>query len=202
MADLLGQRFGRLVVEVDAGRTENRKRRWICRCDCGGTTATTTGDLRAGTTASCGCLQRERTGDANRVHGGSASSAYASWKSMWARCSDPRTSGWEYYGGRGITVCDRWRDFTAFLEDMGARPDGCSLDRIDSGGDYNQANCRWATRIEQASNRRNSRYVLLDGERLTVAEAARRIGVDRATLGRRAREKDLAELGLLEEQAA
>jgi hypothetical protein len=84
------------------------------------------------------------------------SPTYASWHAMITRCANPNTSGWEYYGGRGITVCDRWRDFANFLADMGPRPEGLSIDRVNVNGNYEPGNCRWATASEQVANRRKA----------------------------------------------
>lgn len=188
MHDLRGQRFGRLVVVKDGGERRHKKVAWTCRCDCGTEVSVMAGDLRRSdtrATRSCGCLQRERTSTANGKHHQSATRAYAVWRQMWARCTKPTDPGYAHYGGRGIGVCERWSSLEAFVADMGEPPDGRTLDRIDNDGPYSPENCRWATSAEQARNKRSSRYVMLDGERLVLADAAARLGIHRSTLARR-----------------
>lgn len=173
----IGQRFGRGVVidpEIRTGMTRAVPRGVFgarLRCDCGTEYEARVHNLFAGKTVSCGCQRRDngrelhRTwGDLGRapVHGMKPRSGqhplYGTWNGMMQRCTNPKQGAWDYYGGRGITVCERWHDVRLFVEDverdLGARPAGCTLDRIDNDGDYEPGNVRWATGQEQQANTR------------------------------------------------
>lgn len=176
--DRTGQRFGRLVAVSHSGNGV-----WLFHCDCGATRRLQIRDVAYGRTQSCGCKRREATANRSFVHGhaprGGKTKEYGPWEAMLARCTNPHHAKYAYYGGRGISICEAWRNsFAAFLVDVGPRPSPAhTLERGDNNRGYEPGNVRWATRGEQSRNQRNTRWVTLDGKRLTVAELADRTGI-------------------------
>ena len=188
--DLTGAVFGRLKVIHAAGsqRTPNGtvRRMWLCECDCGRTTTVQVANLRSGATRSCGCLREEAMRNANRTHGNSSSREYGSWRAMRERCTNPNNSHYRMYGGRGIRICERWAVFDNFLMDMGPRPAGTTLDRFpDVDGNYEPANCRWATPAQQSRNTTRNVTITWDGETMCLKDWATRLGMTHIALKHR-----------------
>lgn len=179
--DISGQQFGLLTVKEysDNGR-------WYCECRCGAITRVGGSDLRAGKSKSCGACGRLGEKNPNYRHGkamkGEPANAYGSWSSMISRCCDKNHPDYGYYGGRGITVCDRWKDFRAFLADMGERPQGLTIERIDNNKGYSPENCVWATRKAQANNTRRNNVIEYRGEAKTLKQWAEHTGIHWATI--------------------
>jgi hypothetical protein len=178
--DLIGQTFGRLSVAGVAPYNGHSKR-WICVCDCGAVKYIATEKLASGHTKSCGCLRREAIAEFNKskkTHGQSGTAYYAVWNTMIARCERPRHISYPQYGGRGIRVCQRWREsFEAFAADMGERPDGYEIDRRNNDGNYEPGNCRW---VPQKANTRNRRVTPMhehNGRRMALGDWAETTGI-------------------------
>lgn len=176
-----GDRFGQVTVisHPDSGRP----RRVEVRCDCGVVKAMRADYVRQA--KSCGCLTALARLSANTTHGKSGTLAHKSWTSMIYRCENPTHKSYPNYGGRGITVCERWRSFENFFADMGERPAGMALDRIDNSKGYSPENCKWVTPKDNANNRRSSRVIEAFGERLTLKQWATRFGIGPQTISKR-----------------
>lgn len=168
--DIGGMKFGKLTAIRLDEENPSRHVKWVCQCECGVQKSIEGYHLRAGKSKSCGCAHGALKHGQSRAK--SRSRAYMSWVAMKSRCYDTKHEAYGRYGGRGITVCDRWLEsFENFYADMGDRPEGMSLDRFpNSDGNYEPGNCRWTTQIEQSRNRSGNHFVEVDGQTKTLAE--------------------------------
>ena len=187
--DLTGQRFGRLTV-IEAAGMRHRCIQWKCRCECGNIVVIDGTSLRRGRSKSCGCLSKELFIERNTTHNMTGTPIHHTWSDMKQRCTNPKHNSYSRYGGRGITVCDEWLnsfqtfyDYVSKLEHFGE--EGYSIDRIDNNGNYEPGNIRWATDAQQRHNQRSNVFVEYKGEKMVLAEAARRSGICYMTLSRR-----------------
>lgn len=186
--DLTGQKFGLLTVTRLA--TQNGwRRQWECLCECGCTTLANPSDLKRHDKRqkrSCGCLYAVAARNRKPKHGMYGTPTYICWKTMRARCNYSGDIGFANYGGRGITICERWNEFKNFLEDMGERPGKkMTVERKDTNGNYCKENCLWATYKTQERNRRNNRRITFNGQTKCLEEWANEIGVTHGTLSDR-----------------
>lgn len=188
--DLTGFVFGWLtVIEASKKRSPNRAMYWLCKCKCGTVKEISAQSLTRGAVVSCGCYNKE-VNSQKAKHGhnrkrSKKSSTYITWTKMNDRCNNTNCREYKWYGSRGITICDRWKSYVNFLSDMGERPEGCSLDRIDVNGNYEPSNCRWVDKKTQANNTRRNIYITHQGITQTIAEWARSLGLKYDTLYRR-----------------
>jgi len=191
--DFTGQKFNLLTVLEKTDKRVGGSVVWLCCCDCGNTTEVSSGNLRSGHTKSCGChkskvssnniketFTKHGHGKANNI-----SKTYSSWLHMSDRCNNSNNDSYHNYGGRGIKICERWADFENFLEDMGERPEGTTIDRIDVNGNYEPSNCRWATIKEQRNNKRGNQKYNYNGETLTISQLSEKYRIERAKLAYR-----------------
>lgn len=169
--DLTGKTFHQWTVLNRAENGNQGAPRWNCICKCGRKKTVRGQALRNGNSRSCG-----------NTHGMSKTKAYKTWINMIRRCTRPLSARYKDYGGRGIKVCKRWQRFENFLADMGKPPKNKTLDRKNNDGDYCKSNCQWATRREQARNRRNTRWITLEGRTQSASEWARELGITRQAL--------------------
>lgn len=187
--DMSGLVFGRLTV-ISQVENKGKDVSWLCQCQCGSTIAIRGHALRTGNTSSCGCLHKEQLIARNRkaqfkrntTHGMSQTRTFRIWADMRKRCENEKTAHYHNYGGRGITVCERWARFENFLADMGEAPGDKTLDRIDVNGDYEPSNCRWATIEQQARNKRTNRIIRFNGDAMCLADWAKSLNMDIGTL--------------------
>lgn len=187
--NLSGLVFGLLTVIEEVHTSENKAirpshRKWVCRCACGKYSSVSSASLGHGKTKSCGCL---RLKGREPRHGDTNSHEYEVWSQMKRRCLNPKNPAYKNYGGRGITVCERWlNSYENFIADMGRRPsDLHSIDRINNDGNYEPSNCKWSTRLEQCANKRGLVILEITGLRMSKNRWAESFGIKPATLDRR-----------------
>lgn len=185
-----GDKYGLFTVLV-LKTQQNGRRAWLCRCDCGTEKLVEASRLRTGHTLSCGCEGKRRRAKfaslAATTHGQSKSQQYIAWSLMHDRCRNPNNESYKRYGGRGITVCERWKSYENFIEDMGLRPNGKTLDRINNDGNYEPSNCRWATQKQQMRNMSANRHITAFGMEKTLVEWSEFSGHPRERIANRLR---------------
>lgn len=188
--DLIGIKCGKLTIIRDV-KTRNKwgVSMWECRCECGTIVQVDRNSLLKGHKRSCGCLSVETRRKLFTKHGQSTSNGrtptYRSWNCMLQRCLNPKNKRWSRYGGRGITVCDRWLVFNNFFDDMGQRPSGMTLERNDNNGNYEPSNCRWATPKEQQNNTRRNRLITFRGKTLNISQWSTELDLPRSRINTR-----------------
>ena len=181
--DLLGQRFGKLIAVKFLKYNKEKKARWLCNCDCGNAIEVQTANLTNGSTVSCGCYKSELTSNRNATHGKTDTPEYGSWNSMIGRCLHLNNIHYNYYGGRGITVCNEWLDYNNFYKDMhNTYKNGLTIDRIDTNGNYDPSNCRWSTMKIQVENRRCTKLYTYEGETHNLTDWSKITGIKQQTL--------------------
>jgi len=195
-ATMIGNIFGRLTVLSESGRSNDKQKVYLCQCECGNKTTVISGNLKKGNSQSCGCSRRKtcsaRMKLYNFKHGQSNTKLWRTWKGMLERTTIVTSTHFNRYGGRGITVCDEWKDFQRFAKDVGEPPSHShSLDRIDNSRGYFPGNVRWATAKEQAHNRSTNVWVWTDGQKMISSEAAKKMGVSKSTITRWIKSKRL-----------
>lgn len=189
MKDLTGKKFGRLLVLSMAERIKgNVHIAWNCICDCGVIKSVFGSNLKRGLTKSCGCIHREELVKRNTTHNLSNESLYGTWHQMIERCYNTKNVNFHNYGGRGIVVCERWLNSVEnFINDMGIRPEGYSLDRIEVNGNYEPNNCKWSSVKEQLNNKRDNRLINFNGETLNVTQWSEKLNINPKTIDSRLR---------------
>lgn len=186
--DLTGQKFGRWTV-LSFDKIDSHRTRWNCICECGNKRSVIRSSLILKKSTSCGCYGAERRliGIKTKkvTHGktvGGNQPIYRVWSNMMTRCYNKKSTKYNYYGGRGIVVCDKWHIFQNFLDDMGDVKNGMTIDRIDVNGNYCKENCRWVSKKEQANNRRSNRKFIVNGKVMTLAQISESFNINYGTL--------------------
>lgn len=199
LSGLIGKKFNRVTVLSFDSKTKNYLTVWNCVCECGKFFKTRAVRLKGGTCRSCGCLAREISSKVHKTHGESVGEnrsgtvEYICWRGIIQRTSDPNFKWWHRYGGRGIKVCDRWKKFSNFLDDMGRKPSNkLSIERINNDGDYCPENCKWATIFEQSRNKRSNRIYELNGVKMNIVDWGKMSGISYQVLSARINKQGLS----------
>lgn len=184
--DLTGEKFGKWEVLKRNGSL-NGKPSWLCRCECGTIRVVSGSNLRMGSSRNCGCVRSEKIEERNTTHGRSETRLYKIWCGVKERTTNPKNPAYKWYGGRGVSMCTEWQDFSTFQKwaDCNGYGPQLSLDRINNNGNYEPNNCRWATPIQQSNNTRKNNLLTYNGETHTVSEWARLTGIGRSTISNR-----------------
>ena len=185
--NMIGQKYAKLTVLSQVGVNKSGEKMYECLCECGNIKVIRGNSIRRGLTTSCGCYRSQYISNKNKSHEQCDNPTYKSWTAMKSRCLNPNTVAYQNYGGRGIKICDEWMDFNNFLRDMGDKPKGKTLDRIDVNGNYEPSNCRWASVKEQNRNTRQNVMITYNGETLCMKEWAERLSISYPTLQSRIR---------------
>ena len=195
LRDLTGQTFGRLTVVERVKNDKYKDAYWLCRCICGNEVVVRGTCLTKGEIQSCGCLQKERTVQANTKHGMTESKIYHTWRDIKDRCYNKNSKDYPRYGGRGITMFEDWKenfqafyDYVSMLENYGEK--NYSLDRIENNGNYEPGNVRWATKKQQANNMRRNVKVIYNGEEMCLMDASEKSGIPHYVLRNRIKAGD------------
>lgn len=184
--NLIGRKFGHLTPFGHAGSSDGAF--WLCRCDCGTFVVVRANSLVMSHSTTCGCHLDAKYSSHRKTHGRSKTRAYRIWSGMYTRCFNSKSENFRDWGARGVTLCDRWRQFENFLADMGEPPTSKhQIDRIDVNGNYEPSNCRWATQTEQQRNTRRNRYLTAHGETYCVSQWAEITGINQLLIARRSR---------------
>ena len=186
--NLVGLKFNRLTVVSRAVVQNPKNSYWNCKCDCGKFKTVRRQHLISGNVRSCGCYAKEVSSKVHTIHGLNGTRAYVVWHGMISRCYKKSADSYYLYGGRGISVCKRWRESVVnFFKDMGEPKTGMSIERIDNNGDYSPENCKWATLREQMNNKRNNVVLKHKGVSLSMAEWSRKTGIPYSAISGRIR---------------
>lgn len=186
--DMTGKKYGNSIAIRHVGKSSGRQYTWLFACACGEEYVAVGSEVRRGSINECPSCAAKRKLNSVTTHGKTKSPEYAIWTAMKSRCYNKNTIHYADYGGRGIKVCDKWKNsFENFFIDMGYKPNGMTIDRINNDGDYEPKNCKWASRLEQSNNKRNNRIITIEGESMTLSQWAKKYKVGESTIRKRLR---------------